>query len=92
MVPALPELPAGCHVINLQVRVAVPRAAFSLAPGLDCMCRAEMNTAAADFAPVFPDRFAADEFDIAGRADRCTGTAGSAGIADSELPVLGAGM
>ncbi len=53
-------------------------------PCLYRSCRAEVDTPAADLAPVFPDRLALFEIDIICRADSDTGTAGGAGACNAE--------
>ena len=67
-------------VLSFQFRdtdrwVPVPLSFCGPSPCLDRSCRAEMDTPAADLAPVFPDWPALHEIDITSWADLYTGTA-----------------
>lgn len=67
----------GLHIAKLQARMEVPSP--SLRPvqhgKLDCLGRAEVETGAAEFAPVLPDRVTLFDHDIFYRADCRTGAA-----------------
>ena len=72
--------------------VSVPLSFYSPWTCLNRSRRAEVDTPATDFAPVFPDRFALLKIDIASWADLYTGPAGGTGTCHGKFLGFISGM
>jgi hypothetical protein len=68
-------VPESLKFLYSDRRIMVSLPGSSAGTCLDCFCRTEVNTPAAEFAVVFPDRFSVNHPDVSRRANGFTGAA-----------------